>query len=395
MAKMKRNIEIKSLYYITHIDNINSILSKGILSHQLVEEYGLQYTAIYDSEIANNRKTKTTPNGKSLWQYSNVYFQPRNPMLYRVVLEKGVKDIAVIALNPQVLKIPDAYITNGNAASSITEFYDYKNGIKIISNMWDTIKGEWWNSINGSKRKIMAECLIPNVIPPDQIHSIYVANHSAAKKVKPLFSNKSTSIIPEPTMFFNPAKRYRISSKLCIADGDMFFSNMQSLTVSVNTVGIMGKGLASRAKYQFPDVYVFYQDVCRSKKLKMGKPFLYKRESSLDEELMDEPKAIETPNRNKWFLLFPTKRHWRDNSDFSGIEEGLIWLTNNYKSEGILSLALPALGCGLGKLSWKDIGPMMCKHLSKIDIQVIIYLPREKEIPKHQLKREFLLSEES
>lgn len=390
MAK-KKSIDIKSLYYITHIDNINSILSQGILSHQKVEDTELKYTAIYDKEIVSNRKLKSTPAGKNLWQYSNVYFQPRNPMLYRVVLEKGAKDIAIIALYPQVLKSPGSFITNGNAANNITKFYDYKAGMKVISDMWDTIRGEWWNSLDGSKRKIMSECLIPNVISPDLIHSIYVANHSIAEKVKAVVTRSDIPIIPEPTMFFYPAKQYRVSSNLSLAEGDMFFSNMQTLTVSVNTVGIMGKGLASRAKYQFPDVYVIYQDACRNKKLKMGNPFLYKRESSLDEELIDEPKGFVSPNGNKWFLLFPTKRHWRENSDFAGIEEGLLWLTKNYKSEGIVSLALPALGCGLGKLEWKNVGPMMCKHLSKIDLKTTIYLPREKEIPKEQLQSKFLL----
>ena len=391
MAKKKRNFEIKSLYYITHIENINSIFSKGILSHQTIEDKKLKYTAIYDTEIVSNRKTKETPDGKSLRQYSNVYFQPRNPMLYRVRHEKGVNNIAILAISPQVLKSHGAYITDGNAANNITRFYDYGNGIKAISSMKDILGGEWWNSLDGSKRKIMAECLIPDVIPPELIHSIYTANHKVAETVKSTLSRSNISIIPEPTMFFYPAKQYTVSSNLYLAEGDMFFSNMQTLTVSVNTVGIMGKGLASRTKYQFPDVYVIYQDACRSKKIKMGKPYLYKRESSLDEELMDEPNSIKTGNRNKWFLLFPTKRHWREISDFAGIEEGLIWLSKNYKSNGIYSLALPALGCGLGKLNWKDVGPMMCRYLSNMDIQIIIYLPREKQIPENQLNSEFLL----
>jgi hypothetical protein len=391
----KKNIEIKSLYYITHIDNISSILSHGILSHQTVEDRGLNYTAIYDVEIVNNRKMKVTQDGKSLWQYSNVYFQPRNPMLYRVVQEKGVNDIAVIALSPQVLQMPGAYITNGNAANAITDFYNYTEGIEVISGMWNTIRGEWWNSLDGSKRKMMAECLIPNVIPPDLIHSIYVANHNVAEKVKLSGVQSKIPIISESTMFFSPAKQYQISKNLFLAEGDMFFSNMQTLTVSVNTVGIMGKGLASRAKYQFPDVYVVYQDACRRKWLKMGKPFLYKREALLDVELMDEPKDFKSPNGNKWFLLFPTKRHWREDSNFIGIEEGLIWFHSNYKSENIKSVAMPALGCGLGNLDWKDVGPIMCKYLSTIDINVTIYLPQEKEIPKEFLSQEYLLSSKS
>lgn len=170
----------------------------------------------------------------------------------------------------------------------------------------------------------------------------------------------------------------------------MFFSTMHTLTVSVNTVGIMGKGVASRAKYQFPDVYVIYQDACRKKTLKMGKPYLYKRESFVDEQLADDSTTMLNPNSNKWFLLFATKRHWRENSDIQGIEEGLLWVVENYKKEGIKSLAVPALGCGFGGLDWRDVGPLMCKYLSQMNVSVAIYLPREQEIAAEFLSSNFL-----
>jgi hypothetical protein len=166
---------------------------------------------------------------------------------------------------------------------------------------------------------------------------------------------------------------------------------MQTLTISVNTVGIMGKGLASRAKYFFPDLYVHYQDLCRRRILEMGKPFLYKRESSLDHQLADEPETLRNANLETWFLLFPTKRHWRDRADIDGIDKGLQWLRGNYKRLGIKSLAVPALGCGLGQLDWRDVGPVLVKYLSKFDIPVQIYLPMEKPISKELLSKEFLL----
>lgn len=387
--------EIKSVYYITHIDNIPSFLKYGILSHQLVEDRGIQYRAIYDKAIVSNRRQKLTPDGHSLWDFANVYFQPRNPMLYRVVHECDPKEIAVLGIDPKVLHIPGSYITDGNAANNATSFFQYSEGIKAITNQWKTIDGEWWNSMDGSKRKIMSECLAPKYIPSEYIHSIYVSNHETAIQIRNQIPSGKIYVIPEPNMFFIPAKRHRITDKLTLAEGDMFFSNMHTLTVSVNTVGIMGKGLASRAKYQFPDLYVFYQDACRNKSLRMGKPFLYKREASFDDELIDEPGTIITPNGIKWFLLFATKRHWKENSDISGIEEGMRWLVTNYKIEGIRSIALPALGCGLGNLNWRDVGPVMCKYLSKLDIPVAIYLPREKEIPLEFLLPNYLLGKNS
>ena len=390
MAKRKIP-EIKNLYYITHVENLLSILERGILCHQLIEQQGLNYTKIYDANIVSSRKAKKTPDGKNLWEYANLYFQPRNPMLYRVIHEKGEKELAILGVRKQVMEAQGSFLTDGNAANDPTNFFAPREGLKEIHKNWEIIDGEWWNSVDGSKRKIMAECLVPQTIPPDSIHTIFVADHTIADKVRPRLRANAPPVVPEPPMFFCPARNYKISSSLKLAEGDMFFSRCQTLTVSVNVVGIMGKGLASRAKYQFPDVYVTYQDACRQKKLRIGKPYLYKREALFDDELADDPATLSAPNGAKWFLLFATKRHWRDNSDLQGIDQGLQWLAENYKSERIRSLAMPALGCGLGNLDWKDVGPVMCRRLSSMEIPVVIYLPRERQIPAEHLSANYLL----
>lgn len=388
----KKRPEIKSLYYITHIDNLPSILRYGILSHRLVQERKILYTPIYDDAIVSNRQKRVAPDGRSLWEFANVYFQPRNPMLYRVLHEKDATCIVVIGVKPQVLSNSSAFIALGNAASGATEILPSAEGQKRISEIWDTINSEGWNPVDGSKRKIMAECLVPDAIAPGNIHTIFVASQEAAEKVRELLPPSSIAVVPEPTMFFRPARRFRVTENLFLADGDMFFSTMQTLTVSVNIVGIMGKGLASRVKYQFPDVYVVYQNACRSRKLRMGKPYLYKREAFVDAELADEPGALTKVNANKWFLLFATKRHWRDKADLQTIREGLRWVRDNYAVEGIKSLAMPALGCGLGRLDWRDVGPVMCQELAGLGIPVAIYLPRERQIPDEYLSPQYLLS---
>jgi len=72
-------------------------------------------------------------------------------------------------------------------------------------------------------------------------------------------------------------------------------------------------------------------------------------------------------------------------------EKGLKFLKENYKEWRIESLALPALGCGLGKLSWEEVGPLMVKYLKDLGINVGIYLPNY-DIPEDQKTKEFLLS---
>jgi hypothetical protein len=380
-----------SLSYITHIDNVPSILQLGILSHERVEREKIPFTPIYDAEIVTKRCGRQVPDGRSLWSFANLYFQPRNPMLYRVVLEKSASDVVVLAVRPDILNRSDIFISTGNAASSLSDILPASKGRKIISQIKSATNKEWWKEEDGSKREIMAECLVPDLIPPEFIQTIYVADHDTAEKIKSLLPQGRLSVVPEPKMFFQPSRKIVLTPHLSVVEGDMFFSRMQTLTVSVNCVGIMGKGLASRAKYQFPDIYVFYQDLCRKRSLKMGKPYIYKRESSFDYQLADEPSTLSNANSETWFLLFPTKHHWRERADIHGIEEGLQWLRDNYKKEGIRSLAIPALGCGLGRLEWRVVGPLLCKYLYPLDVFVEIYLPAERQVPDEFLSKDFLL----
>ena len=372
---------INSLYYITHIHNLPSILSQGILSHKKVDELNVSYTPIYDKEIVNQRKDKGTSKKNSLWEYANLYFQPRNPMMYRVVNETDTKKIAIIDIKPEILKTPGTLISDGNAASNPTRFFSVDEGTKVLKKQWKIIQSDWWNNEDGSKRKIMSECLVPEQISPQYIHSIFVAGQTIKEKVEELITGSiKVPIIPESHMFFKPRSVNRIGNNISLIDGDMFFSNMKTLTISVNLQGVMGKGLASKAKYQFPDVYVTYQDACKKNQITATQPYLYKREASLDEELAELTAPIATPNAIKWFLLFATKRRWRDNSRIEDIEGGLRWIKRNYKVLKMNSLAMPALGCGLGSLNWADIGPLICQHLHDIDMPVGIYLPREQTI---------------
>ncbi len=385
--------KIAGLFYITHIENVKSILSNGIFSHESIVDQKIPYTPIYNEQIVTNRKSILAPNGTNLWGFANLYFQPRNPMLYRVLHEKQPGELAIITIKSIILEKPDIYFSNGNAAHSTSDIFhavELKKKMRRIT--LDTVEVEWWNDMNGSKRKIMAECLVPKMVNPDLIQAIYVGNRKAKERIEEDNPGLSLPVIIEPHMFFLPSRGFALTEHLRVAEGDMFFSRMQTLTVSVNTVGIMGAGLASRAKYQFPDVYVHYQDLCRNRKLRMGKPEIYKREASLEHELADEPSGLPNAALEKWFLLFPTKRHWRNNADIKGIEEGLQWLVSSHKKEGIQSLAIPALGCGLGRLKWRDIGPLMCKYLRTLDVDVSIYMPTEHKVPDDELTKDFLLA---
>ena len=384
----------KQFYYITHRKNLKSILENGIFARAQLKA-GIfsffkknKFESIHNEDIIEIRKNKKFRE-QSLWNYANLYFEVRNPMLYSVIRKHKEENIVVIQVDPKIIEIENAGITDGNAASSDTEFFeDIDNGLQKITK--DQFEKDYWNNSDDSKRKIMAELLVPEKIPKECIVAIYTANDKISKEIKKEFIGP-INVIPSPRMFFLPDYQKKISKNITLVKGDMFFSDMQTFTISVNTVGVMGKGLASRSKYQFPDVYVHYQDLCRNKTLKMGTPVLYKRNENFEMTLMENSNATITENGHRWFLLFPTKNHWKESSPIDGIKKGLQWLVDNYKNKKIESIALPALGCGLGKLHWKDVGPLMCQHLDKMDIQSYVYLPNEYQIQEEHLSSEFLL----
>ena len=387
---------VRRLYYITHTSNVHSILRAGILSHAEAEKQQIGATRIHDKQIVTSRRGRTTPDGTPLWRFANLYFQARNPMLYRVTCEHP-DAIAVIAVRPDVLELPGVCISDGNAASPRSAIWPRGDAIEHLPRILrDTVERKWWSQIDSSKRRIMAECLVPTLVAPEHIQTIYVPSAEVKEQLESVDGLGQgpvrVPVVPEPEMFFQPALTQELTPHLSLIEGDMFFSRLQTLTISVNCVGVMGKGLASRAKYQFPDVYVYYQDLCRARKLTMGRPHLYKREEPFDLPLTDERSGL-FGTRETWFLLFPTKNHWRERSDLAGIEKGLAWVCDRCEAEGMESLAVPALGCGLGRLTWEDVGPLMCRYLSRLRIPVRVYLPAERAVAPEHLAPEFLLPE--
>jgi O-acetyl-ADP-ribose deacetylase (regulator of RNase III) len=382
----------RGLFYITHIDNLSSILRRGIFCHERITREGIQFTPIYDEAIVAGRHQRKVPDGRSLWSFANLFFQPRNAMLYRVLLEKSCEEIAILCVNPTLLNRGDIYIALGGAGSERSPIVSRDAGLRWISRSRKYIDREWWSDVDDSKRLSMAECLVPDSVSASMITTLYVASHELRERLlNDMPELHGISTIAEPYMFFKPEFEKRLTAYLSLIKGDMFFSKMHTLTISVNCVGVMGKGVASRAKYLFPAAYVYYQDLCRERRLQLGKPYLYKRENSVEVQLADEPFSLPHVNTETWYLLFPTKSHWRLRADLEGIKQGLRWIQENYRKEGIRSLALPALGCGLGWLEWRDVGPVLSQYLSTLDIPVQIYLPTEKEIPREYLAKEFLL----
>jgi len=154
--------------------------------------------------------------------------------------------------------------------------------------------------------------------------------------------------------------------------GNLLESEAEALVNTVNTIGVMGKGIALQFKNQFPANAKIYTKACKEKTFDIGQLLVTKEASLL--------------NGEKIIINFPTKTDWRKPSEYSYIEKGLIALVKLIKEKGIKSIAIPALGAGNGGLNWSKVKIIMEKYLSDIDCDIIIYEPNA--IIQEALKKE-------
>ena len=150
--------------------------------------------------------------------------------------------------------------------------------------------------------------------------------------------------------------------------GDLFQSPAQVLVNPVNTVGVMGKGLALDFKHLLPEMYRQYRILCERKQFFIGQLWLYK-------------------SPQKWVLNFPTKKHWRLPSRVEYIEAGLRKFVQVYSKWGIRSIAFPPLGCGNGQLDFRtQVMPLMEEYLRPLPIDIFIYIySKKKNSSKQQI----------
>ena len=167
--------------------------------------------------------------------------------------------------------------------------------------------------------------------------------------------------------------------------GDPFDSQAQTLVNTVNCVGVMGKGIALEFKKRFPEMYKDYVKRCKARQVQLGKPYLFPEPREMGQlSLIPDPDSPE----QRWILNFPTKKHWRSKSRLPDIIDGLEYLALKYQEWGIRSLAVPALGCGNGGLRWREVGPILYRHLNRLDIPIELYAPPG--TPPEWLARDFL-----
>ncbi len=141
---------------------------------------------------------------------------------------------------------------------------------------------------------------------------------------------------------------------------NLLAADVEALVNSVNTVGVMGKGIALQFKKEFPEVFRIYERACKKGEVEIGKMFTV-------------PVGALNP---KYVINFPTKKHWREKTRIEYIEEGLEDLVREIKRLDITSIAVPSLGCGVGGLDWSEVKPLIEEALSRVpQTRALVYEP--------------------
>jgi O-acetyl-ADP-ribose deacetylase (regulator of RNase III) len=148
---------------------------------------------------------------------------------------------------------------------------------------------------------------------------------------------------------------------LTFIQGNLLEAKAEALVNTVNTVGVMGKGVALMFKEAFPANFKAYEQACRAKQLRVGQMFVTETDNFLGP---------------KWIINFPTKAHWRFPSRMEWIAEGLQDLKRVIAEKNIRSIAIPPLGAGNGGLRWEDVRALLQEELGALgDVEVIVYEP--------------------
>ena len=143
--------------------------------------------------------------------------------------------------------------------------------------------------------------------------------------------------------------------------GDLLDADVQALVNTVNTVGVMGRGVALQFKQAFPESFKAYKKACEEGKVRLGEVFVF------------DLGGLQNP---RYIINFPTKKHWRGKSRYEHIEQGLEALVAEIQRLEIESIALPPLGCGLGGLDWNQVYHLIEVALQPLmNVEVLVYEP--------------------
>lgn len=190
--------QIDFLFNINTLENLQSIFLRGLLSKNLIKRLGISYFDLSDPNVQSTRDRVQIPHLRPLHDYANLYFNPRNPMLYRRIQDGYINEICIICVDKSVLDLPDTIVTDRNAAASLAVFDTPANMLKFLN--FNRIFAEDWTIDPPLKKIVCAEVLVLKGIHPKYFKKIIVASPSVKMRVDRL--NLGVEVTVNPHYFF-------------------------------------------------------------------------------------------------------------------------------------------------------------------------------------------------
>jgi hypothetical protein len=164
--EIKERFELASLpSHMTHIDNLNSILtSNGLFSVNTLNSSSLPFNDSSNASVQVIRANKTIPDtGKPLHDYVPLYFGLKTPLVSAI---RNLNDSLVfLFFSFDILNDLECVISDGNAADAKTSF-------KVLQSIDDldfldpkSINSQSYAHDNEIKRRKQAELLILDFLP--------------------------------------------------------------------------------------------------------------------------------------------------------------------------------------------------------------------------------------
>ena len=183
------------LYNIQAIENIPSIMRRGLLSNEKAAR--IAHTSIAMNEVQERRDKIRVPNGLELHQYVNVYFDPHNPMLS--ARRNQNNDICILKIDCGILDMPDVVVSDRNASSDYASFYSPRIGMEEID--FNLVYARYWTDedyyAQMEKKSIKcAEVLVPYMIPYEYVICAAVIDKNAVHKLEDVGFDKKIEIVP-------------------------------------------------------------------------------------------------------------------------------------------------------------------------------------------------------
>jgi hypothetical protein len=186
-AEYCKTFGIETLYHITMMVNIPSILINGLLSHNKVKEQKVWVFSRSNQEIQGIRAQKPIRD-LTANDYVPLFFSKKTPML--CAIETAENSISVpmvyISIKPEIIGEKGVYFSDGNIASKSTKEYCQLEELAKLD--WGNIRG--WNPDNigfdEAKRIKSAEVLVPHMISPKWFKKLIVPDEETKAKLSNL-----------------------------------------------------------------------------------------------------------------------------------------------------------------------------------------------------------------